>query len=162
MKNTLKHIATFAILILLSACSNDQDEVVADFLDGTQYGVLLDVIVKSPKSVSKADLDNYSLNFEVQIKGNERPIESLLVSKTFIDGENGESTTVSLESLTQFPHTFNLSMTDLVEGFSDLSVDDLNTTDSFKIHFTIKYSDGLVVDRFDPSMRTNFTILITP
>ena len=161
MKNTIKYTVAFIAMLLLGACSNDENEVVPDFLDGTEYGVLLDVNITSAVEVPEADLDNYSLNFEVVVKGDKRPIESIVVSKTFVNGENGVTATLQQESLSQFPQTLNLTTANLVEGFTDLSVADLNAGDSFNIGFTITYSDGLVVDRFDTSMRTNFSVLIT-
>lgn len=161
MKNTIKYAVAFVTMILLGACNTDENEVVPDFLDGTEYGVLLDVIVSSALEVTESDLDNYSLNFEVIVKGEERPVQSIVVNKTFISGEDGESSTVQQASLSQFPQTLNLTSTNLVEGFSGLSVADLNASDSFNIGFVITYADGRVVNRFDTSMRTNFTVLIT-
>lgn len=161
MKNTVKYIIAFAAIVFFGACSNDENEVVPEFLDGTEYGVLLDVNVTSALEVPETDLANYSLDFEVLVKGDKRPIESIAISKTFVNGADGETATVQQESLTQFPQTLNLTTANLVEGFSGLSVDDLNASDSFAIKFIITYGDGGVVDRFDTSMRTNFTVIIT-
>ncbi len=162
MKNTVKYIIAFAAIAFLGACSNDENEVVPEFLDGTEYGVLLEVNVNSAVEVPETDLENYSLNFEVVVKGDkQRPIESIVVSKTFVNGEDGETATLQQESLSEFPQTLNLTTANLVEGFTDLSVAYLNAGDSFAINFTITYMDGRVVDRFDTSMRTNFKVLIT-
>ncbi len=161
MKNTVKYIIAFAAIAILGGCSNDENEVVPEFLDGTEYGVLLEVNVNSAVEVPEADLENYSLNFEVVVNGDKRPIESIVVSKTFVNGEDGETATVQQESLSEFPQSLSLTTANLVEGFTDLSVADLNAGDSFAINFTITYMDGRVVDRFDTSMRTNFKVLIT-
>ena len=161
MKNTVKYIIAFAAIAILGGCSNDENEVVPEFLDGTEYGVLLEVNVNSAVEVPEADLENYSLNFEVVVNGDKRPIESIVVSKTFVNGEDGETATVQQESLSEFPQSLSLTTANLVEGFTDLSVADLNAGDSFAINFTITYVDGRVVDRFDTSMRTNFKVLIT-
>lgn len=161
MKNIIKYTAVFIAMLLLGACNNDENEIVPEFLDGTEYGVLLDVIVSSAVEVPAVDLDSYSLNFEVQVKGDKRPIESIVVNKTFLNGEDGVASTVVQQSLSEFPQTLNLTAENLVEGFSGLSVVDVTATDSFSIGFVITYTDGRVVDRFDTSMRTNFTVMIT-
>ena len=161
MKNTMKYSVVFFAMLLLGACSNDENEIVPDFLDGTEYGVLLDVNVTSAIEVPETDLDNYALNFEVVVKGDKSSVASIMVNKTFVNGGDGEATTVSQETLSEFPQTLNLTAENLVEGFSGLSVADLTATDSFNIGFVITYTDGRVVDRFDTSMRTNFTVLIT-
>lgn len=161
MKNTTKYTIVVLVLLLLGACNTDENEVVPDFLDGTEYGVLLEVNISSPVEVPESDLNDYSLNFDVLVKGDNRSIDSIVINKTFVNGEDGETTTVLQESLSEFPKTFTLTTVNLLEGFNGLSITDLNATDSFAINFVINYSDGRVVDRFDTSMKTNFTILIT-
>lgn len=143
------------------SCNNDENDIVPDFLDGTEYGVLLDVTVASSKEVAQADLNSYSLNFEVQFEGDKRPIQSIAINKTYIDAEGNETDMVLQDTLTEFPNTVTLTSENMVEGFSGLSVADINAGDSFTINFAITYGDGTVVDKFDSSMRTNFVILIT-
>ena len=161
MKNIQKYIVALSMMVLFGACTNDENDIVPGFLDGTQYGVMLDVNVTSAKKVSEADLANYVLSFMVQVKGDKRPIKSIVIKKTFVNGATGQTSSVEQVSLSEFPQTLNLSTANLVQGFPGLSVADLNAGDSFKISFAITYSDGFVVDRFDTSMRTNFTVSIS-
>ncbi len=161
MKEIVKYIFAFSCLAIVVSCNNDENDIVPDFLDGTEYGVLLDVTVSSSKEVAQADLNSYSLNFEVDVEGDKRPIQSIAVNKAYIDAEGNETDMVLQDTLTDFPNTVTLTSGNMVEGFSGLSVDDINAGDSFTINFVITYEDGTVVDKFDSSMRTNFVILIT-
>ncbi|MDT7830439.1 hypothetical protein RQM65_17355 [Pricia sp. S334] len=161
----MKHIANYIIAcscsLLIVSCNNDENDIVPDFLDGTEYGVLLDVIVTSDKEIAIADLDDYSLDFIVEVEGDKRPVQSIAINKVYIDAEANESPEVPQQSLTEFPKTLSLTSADMVEGFSGLSTEDLRAGDSFNINFVITYEDGAVIDKFDSSMRTNFAVLIT-
>nr|WP_299166963.1 hypothetical protein [uncultured Allomuricauda sp.] len=159
MKNIIKYALAVIIGITLS-CSDDENQVVPDFLKGTEYGVLLDVDVTSAAEVSLTDINTYELGFTVSFKGDKRPVQSIIVNKSYVSSVNGESSVIEEEVIVDFPTTITLSSNELVSGFPNLSVGDLGAGDSFNISFVINYADGGVVDRFDSSMRTNFAVSI--
>lgn len=160
MKNIIKSFLIIIISINIS-CNDNENQEVPEFLDGTEYGVQLDVDVTSAIEVPIADLDAYELDFEVSYKGDKRPVKSILVNKTYIHSINGESSKIEEEAIVAFPAAITLSLTELVSGFPNLSTTDLGAGDSFHITFVINYEDGGVIDRFDSSMRTNFSVSIT-
>ncbi|WP_411031345.1 hypothetical protein [Spongiimicrobium sp. 3-5] len=159
MKNITKYILVLVIGITLS-CNDDENQIVPDFLDGTEYGVLLDVEVTSAVEVSLADISTYELGFNISFKGDKRPISSIVVNKSYVSSVNGESSLVEEEVIVDFPASMTLSSNELVSGIPSLLIDDLEAGDSFNISFVINYVDGGVVDRFDSSMRTNFAVAI--
>ena len=159
MKNIIKYLLILIISINVS-CSDDENQVVPEFLDETEYGVLLDVNVTSTTDASVTDINLYSLAFDISYKGNKRPVKSIIVNKSYTSSTNGESPKIEEEVIQTFPTAITLSSDELVSGFPDLSVGDLEVGDSFHISFVINYEDGTIVDRFDSSMRTNFTVSV--
>lgn len=155
-----KNIFKISILILslfaFIACGNDEDQVVPDFLDGTQYGVLLDVNVSSATEVTVAAVNDYTLTFDVNYQGeNKRPVESIIINKTFTRNKV-ESSVVEQQMITEFPKTVTLTSTQLVEGFTNMTLNNLTSGDIFKIKFIVKYKDGGVTQ----SRHTNFEVNI--
>lgn len=155
-----KNIFKISILILslfaFIACGNDEDQVVPDFLDGTQYGVLLDVNVSSATEVTVAAVNDYTLTFDVNYQGeNKRPVESIIINKTFTRNKV-ESSVVEQQMITEFPKTVTLTSTQLVEGFTNMTLNNLTSGDIFKIKFIVNYKDGGVTQ----SRHTNFEVNI--
>lgn len=160
MKNITKYFLILIIVGINYSCSHDENETVPDFLEGTEYGVLFNVNVTSAKEVSLANITTYSLAFDVSYKGDKRPVKSVVVNKIHVDNANGESSVVEQETITDFPKTMTLSAGELVAGISGLSVDDLESGDSFNINFIINYEDGKSVTRFGEGMPANFKVSI--
>lgn len=159
MKNIIKYLLILVISINIS-CSDDENQEVPDFLDGTEYGVILDVNVTSATDASLTDINAYSLAFDITYEGDKRPVKSIIVNKSYVNTVNGESSKIEEEVIETFPTAMTLSSAELVNGFPSLSVGDLEAGDSFNISFVIHYEDGRIVDRFDSSMRTNFTVSV--
>ncbi len=159
-KHTLKYLLLLSCIVTLS-CNHDENEIVPEFLDGTAFGILLDVEVTSNLTVPSATIDDYTLNFKVDQKGaDKRAVSSILIHRVFVDKVDGPYTAIQEASLTTFPTTISLTATQLIDGFQNLDINDLEVGDAFNINFIINYADGGVVDRYDSSMRTNFTIAI--
>ncbi len=157
MKNIINYLFILVLSINLS-CNTDENQIVPNFLDGTKYGVLLDVDT-SATEFTLSNVNSYKLTFKVSYKEGKRHVESIAINKTYTDSATKESSVTGLTIISQFPSTITLSSIELVKGFSkNISINDLKVGDSFKISFAINYKDGGVVDRFDSSMRTNFII----
>jgi len=160
MKNITKYFLILIIVGITYSCNHDENETVPDFLKGTEYGVLFNVNVTSSKEVSVADINAYSLTFDVSYKGDKRPVKSVIVNKVYVDNVDGESSVIEQETITDFPKAMALTSTELVSGISGLSVGDLESGDSFNINFIINYEDGKSVTRFGEGMPANFIISI--
>ena len=158
MKNIIKYLLVLLISLNFS-CSNDENQIVPEFLDGTEYGVILDVKVNSATDASLVDINAYSLGFDIDFKGGKRPVKSIVVNKSFVNSAIGESAKIEEEVVQTFPTTVTLSSADLVSGLG-IAVAESEVGDAFNIIFVINYEDGGVVDRFDSSMRTNFSVSV--
>lgn len=160
MKNITKYFLILIIVGINYSCNHDENDVVPDFLEGTEYGVLFNVNVTSGQEASVVDINDYSLTFDVSYKGDKRPVKSVVVNKVFVDNVDGASSIIEQETITDFPKTMTLSANELVTGVSDLSVEDLESGDSFNINFIINYEDGKSVTRFGEGMPANFKVSI--
>lgn len=159
----MKNIANGLLILIMSinfSCSYDENDIVPEFLDGTKYGVLLDVDVTSASQTPLSDINSYELTFDVVVKGDSQLVESIIINKIYINNSNEESSMIEQMMLSEFPSEVTLSSAELVNGIPNLSLEDLEIGDSFKINFVINYKDGTVVDRYDSSMRTNFNVFI--
>jgi hypothetical protein len=158
MKELIK-IATICFLALsFSACDHKENEVLPDFLDGTEYGILLRVDLQTETSISVADISSANIIFDVDYDGDQRPVQSIDVNKTFASGAGTTSMVIQQISLTQFPTSVTLSVEDLISNVPDLSSSTLTAGDKFKIQFVINYSDGKTVSRFGTRLNPNFDI----
>ncbi len=155
----LKYIsAIFLLGLFLASCDHSENEIVPDFLDGTQYGVILHVNVSSATTISVADAATSNVNFEVSIEGDKRPVASVAVNKIFVGADGGSSEEMEQTSVSSFPSNVSLSVGDLVNGIPDLAVDSLVAGDGFQMNFTITYADGGVVTRFGTRLNPNFKV----
>ena len=157
----MKTIINLSAIIFLSmffvSCDHSENEALPDFLDGTEYGVLLQVNKTSTTAIKIANIQSDNVTFEVKFEGDQRPVESISVNKIFVGGGT-TSDELNQITLTTFPSDVSLTANDLVSGVSGLSADDLLPGDKFQIKFTIKYVDGGVVTRFGTRLNPNFDI----
>lgn len=159
----MKNITNGLLILIMSinfSCNYNENDIVPEFLDGTKYGVLLDVDVTSASQTPLSDINSYELAFNVIVKGDSQLVESIIINKIYINNSNEESSMIEQMMLSEFPSEVTLSSAELVNGIPNLSLEDLEIGDSFKINFVINYKDGTVVDRYDSSMRTNFNVFI--
>ena len=155
----LQYISTiFLLSFVLLACDHSENDIVPDFLDGTAYGVLLQVDVTSATAIAIADVATTNVSFEVSFEGDKRPVEAVIVNKIFTSGGGNSSDVIEQTSVTQFPSTVSLSVNDLVKNVPGLSVNTLQAGDKFQIKFTIRYTDGGVVTRFGTRLNPNFDV----
>ena len=157
----MKKIINISALLLLTfffvACDHEENEVLPDFLDGTEYGVLLKVNVTGSSAINISDVATANVTFEVSFDGDQRPVQSVTVNKIFVGGGT-TSGTIAQTSLSSFPSSVSLSVQDLVSNVPNLSTDALQAGDKFQIKFAITYADGKVVTRFGTLLNPNFDV----
>ena len=158
MKNLIHIVSAFLFTFALTSCDHSENQVLPDFLDGTEYGVLLHVDVTSPTAISIADIGTASVSFDVSFDGDKRPVESIGVNKIFSGADGSTSAEIVHATLSQLPTSVSLTASDLVQDVPDLMSGNLQAGDKFAIKFTIKYVDGLVVTRFGTRLNPNFDI----
>jgi len=156
MKKYINISAIFLCFFIIS-CDHSENEELPGFLDGTEYGILLHVDVTSATTFGIADVNSANVSFEVSYEGNERPVESITVNKTYV-GAGGTSSEIEQTRITEFPSNVSLSASDLVNGVPDLMVETLQAGDKFQIKFQINYSDGITVTRFGTLLNPNFDV----
>lgn len=155
MKHIHIYISMMLVGLLMASCSHSENETLPDFLDGTEYGILLKVDHTSDNDLSMAAISSDQVSFDVSFDGDQRPVDNITIHKSY------GGTKVEHAVLTSFPASVSLSAADLVNGISGLTVGDLAVGDAFNIEFTIKYSDGKTVSRFGTRLNPNFTVSIT-
>ena len=159
MKNLFRISYILVLLFTFVACDHEENEVLPDFLDGTEYGILLHVGVTSATSINITDVQTASVDFEVSFEGDQRPVESITVNKIFSSADgNITSGELAQTTLTSFPTSVSLSVNDLVNGVTGLSIDNLMAGDVFQIKFVIKYVDGKTVSRYGTRLNPNFSV----
>ncbi len=158
MKN-LKYISALLLFCLLfTSCDHEENLALPDFLDGTEYGILLHVDVTGDVAIDIANLASANVAFDVSFDGDQRPVESITVNKIFVASDGTVSAETAQSVLTQFPASLTLSVDDLVNGIAGLTKDDLQAGDRFQIKFKIKYQDGKEVSRFGTLLNPNFDV----
>ncbi len=160
MKNSKYIWGLLMATLFMMACDHSENEALPDFLNGTQYGVLLHVDVSSGTTIPLGDLDATTVAFEVSYEGDQRPVEAVNVHKTFIPADGAASASVEQMSLMQFPASVSLSADDLVSNVDGLSKEALQVGDKFAIKFSIRYQDGFVATRFGTRLNPNFEVTI--
>ncbi len=155
MKN--RYIALILAFVTLTFVSCDEDEELPEFLDGTEFGILLQVDV-SGTDVILANINTSSISFDVTYDDTKRPVTSIVVQKSFIPAGGAASGKVEQMTVTTSPASATLSVSDLVSGISGLTVADIVAGDSFSINFITHYSDGLIVDTYGTGVNPNFTV----
>jgi hypothetical protein len=158
MKKSIYISSIFLLGLFLVSCDHSENDLVPEFLDGTQYGVILHVDVSSATTINIADIATSNIDFEISIEGDKRPVASVTVNKIFVGADGGSSAEMQQTSVSSFPSTVSLSVNDLVNGIPGLSTDSLAAGDGFQIKFTITYADGGVVTRFGTRLNPNFDV----
>jgi len=141
--------------------SCDEDEELPEFLDGTEFGILLIVDVTSGSEIALADINTASVAFDISYDDSERSVASIVVQKTYVAADGTSSDKVDQMMVTS-PSSVTLSVSDLVSGITNLSITDIAAGDSFSIEFITNYSDGFVVDKYGTGVNPNFSVTITP
>ena len=156
----LTNILAIAILAFnVLACGDDENEAVPAFLNGTQYGVLLHVDITSSSTIAIADVATASLDFDVSFEGDQRPVSSISVTKTYVPSGGDTQTASEQLKLTSFPTSVSITTSELIAGVTGLTtISDLQVGDKFLIKFIITYGDGGVVTRYGTLNNPNFTL----
>ncbi len=147
-------------LLATSFGSCDENEELPDFLNGTEFGILLLVDVTTGNEIVLADVNTAMVSFDVSYDDSQRPVESIVVQKFFVAADGTTSDKVVQMTVTA-PSSATLSVTDLVSGISGLNIDDIAAGDSFRIEFITNYVDGLVVDNYGTGVNPNFSVTFT-
>lgn len=156
----LYKILFILIGISVSFISCDEDEELPEFLDGTEFGILLTVDVNRD-AIPLDSISLIDLNVDISYDDTERPVQSIIVQKLFTAEDGTASDVVEQMTVNSSPTNATLSIGDLVSGISDLAVDSIEVGDSFSIEFIINYVDGLVVDTYGTGVNPNFSVTYT-
>jgi len=152
------YITLMITLLAIGFLSCDENEELPDFLNGTAFGILLNVDVTAGNEVFIADINTSTVSFDVSYDDGERPVQSIVVRKYFVTADGTASDKVEQMTVTASPATVTLSISDLVGGISGLDIDDIAAGDSFRIEFVTNYVDGLVVDNYGTGVNPNFSV----
>lgn len=159
MKKLTNILAVAILAFSVLACGDDENEAVPEFLDGTQYGVLLHVDITSSSTIAIADVATASLDFDVSFEGDKRPVSSIVVTKAYVPSGGASQTASEQMNITSFPASVSMSVNDLIAGVAGLTASsDLQVGDEFAIKFIITYADGGVVTRYGTLNNPNFTL----
>ncbi len=156
-----RYITLVIALVAICFVSCDEDEELPEFLDGTEFGILLQVDVTSGTDIILSDISSSDISFDVTYDDTKRPVTSIVVQKSFIAADGTASEKVEQMTVTTSPASATLSISDLVSGISGLAVGDIADGDSFSINFITNYADGLVVDNYGTGVNPNFSVVFT-
>lgn len=154
-----RYITLILALVAVVFVSCDEDEELPEFLDGTEFGILLRVENISTDTIFIDNISSTNLSFDITYDDTERSVTSIVVQKSFIAGDGTTSDKVEQVSVTSSPSSTTLSVSDLVSGISGLDIDDIADGDSFSINFITNYADGFVVDKYGTGVNPNFTVV---
>jgi len=156
-----RYITLILALMAFVFVSCDEDEELPEFLDGTEFGILLIVDVTSGSEIVLANINTASVAFDISYDDSERSVTSIVVQKTYVAADGTSSDTVDQMTVTS-PSSATLSISDLVSGISGLDIGDIAAGDSFSINFITNYADGFVVDKYGTGVNPNFSVTIIP
>lgn len=158
MKKLIKITSIIYVALFFISCDHTENEALPDFLDGTEYGILLHVNLNTATTINIADVNTANISFDIAYEGDGRTVESIIVNKIFSPNGGTNSAEIQHSAITSFPSTVTLSANDLVSNVPGVSLEDLAAGDKFQIRFTIKYQDGKTVSRFGTRLNPNFDI----
>ena len=154
----MNYISLIITCLVIGFLSCDENEELPDFLNGTAFGILLNVDVTAGNEVVIADINTSMVSFDVSYDDTERPVQSIVVRKSFVTADGTASDKVEQIMVTASPANVSLSISDLVSGISGLDINDISAGDSFRIEFVTNYVDGLVVDNYGTGVNPNFNV----
>jgi hypothetical protein len=152
-----RYTSLLITLLTLGGMSCNENEQLPEFLKGTELGILLIVNVTSGNEILVSDINSSNVVFDISYEDAKRPVQSIVVYKTFVPATGTASAKVEQMTVTS-PSSVSLSVSDLVSGIPGLSIGDIVSGDSFRIEFTTNYADGFVVDNYGTGVNPNFSV----
>ena len=152
-----RYTSLLIVLFTLGGMSCNENDQLPKFLEGTELGILLTANVTSGSEILIVDINTSNVVFDVGYEDAKRPVQSIVIYKTFVPASGTASVKVEQMTLTS-PSNVSLSVSDLVSGISGLSIGDIVSGDSFRIEFTTNYADGFVVDNYGTGVNPNFSV----
>ncbi|MGD1895043.1 MAG: hypothetical protein ACFB15_31175 [Cyclobacteriaceae bacterium] len=162
--NTIKisKILSIACLTVLFLPACDNEDLVGDLVD---EGAMVFISPESEDTglVNFLDPDQSRLNFTVSMTDEQgrdlefAPVESIEMTVTYTNASEGTTHKQLLESLTDWPRTFDLSVDDLINLFPDevLTRESLGLGDGFFITADFRMQDGRFLSGWSPALLDN-------
>jgi len=162
--NTIKisKILSIACLtvLLLPACDNEN--FVEDLVDEGAM-VYISPETEDTGLVNFLDPDQSRLNFTVSMTDQQgrdlefAPVEAIEMTVTYTNASEGTTHKQLLESLSEWPRTFDLSVDDLIDLFPDevLTRESLGLGDGFFITADFRMQDGRFLSGWSPALLDN-------
>ncbi|GEM_PF-3578897 len=152
--------ASLVLTVVLSACDNEN--FVEENID---RGAMVFIAPENDDTglVNFLDPDASRINFTVSMTDEQgrdlefAPVEALEVTVTYTDASEGTTHKQMLESLASWPKTYDLSVDDLVNLFSDevLTRASLGLGDGFFITTDFRMQDGRFLSGWSPALLDN-------
>jgi hypothetical protein len=152
-----RYTSLLIVLFTLGGMSCNENDQLPEFLNGTELGILLVANVTSGEEILVSEINSSNVVFDISYEDAKRPVQSIVIYKTFVPATGTASAKVEQMTLTS-PSNVSLSVSDLVSGIPGLSIGDIVSGDSFRIEFTTNYTDGFVVDNYGTGVNPNFSV----
>jgi len=134
MKNRYFNIPKVAsILLLVFACSTNEDDLMQPYATGTVFPEIIDV---TSSYFDVADVSNAYIEFMVDVDAD--IATSLSIEQSFNNGSKS-----ILDTYTTFPATIKITAAEAVSKVAGLSVDDLELGDSFLYEVIVTSKNGM-------------------